>query len=91
MSSTCISPAELQVVQKCIEKVAKGRKIAATCIYGSRAAGYSRPDSDIDVIVVLENYPYGVKYAYLNDHGVRVSVLLVDKNSLEREDRKSVS
>ena len=62
-----ISPQELEVIKKCISKVAKGRKIIATCIYGSRVAGYNRPDSDIDVLIVLENYPYVVKYTYFRE------------------------
>ncbi|AIF82860.1 Mn2+-dependent serine/threonine protein kinase [Candidatus Nitrososphaera evergladensis SR1] len=80
-----ISPAELQVLQKCIDKIAKGRKVAAACIYGSKVAGYARPDSDIDVIVVLENYPYRVKYAYVKESGIDVSALVVNKKSLERD------
>ncbi|MEO9362672.1 MAG: nucleotidyltransferase domain-containing protein, partial [Nitrososphaera sp.] len=84
-SSSSVSPAELQALQKCIDKVAKGRKVAAACIYGSKAAGYARPDSDIDVIVVLENYPYRVKYAYMKESGVDVSALVVNKKSLERD------
>jgi predicted nucleotidyltransferase len=33
--------------------------------YGSRVGGYNRPDSDIDLLVVLKNYPYVVKYIYI--------------------------
>ncbi len=78
---------ELQVIQKCIDKVARGRQVAAACIYGSKVAGYARPDSDIDIIVVLENYPYRVKYAYMKESATDVSALVVDKNSLERDAR----
>ncbi|MDQ4101789.1 MAG: nucleotidyltransferase domain-containing protein, partial [Thermoproteota archaeon] len=62
-----VSPEELKVIQKCIRKVAKGRTIVATCIYGSRVAGYNRPDSDIDLLIVLEDYPYVVKYVYYRE------------------------
>ncbi|UVS67848.1 nucleotidyltransferase domain-containing protein [Nitrososphaera viennensis] len=80
-----MSPAELEALQKCMDRVARGRKVAAACIYGSKAAGYARQDSDIDVMVVLENYPYRVKYAYMKESGVDVSALVVDKKSLERD------
>jgi tRNA A-37 threonylcarbamoyl transferase component Bud32/predicted nucleotidyltransferase len=80
-----VSPAELEALQKCIDKIARDRKVAAACIYGSKAAGYARPDSDIDIIVVLENYPYRVKYAYMKESGVDVSALVVDKQSLEMD------
>lgn len=83
--SSSLSPAELEALQKCIVRAAKGRKIAAVCVYGSKVAGYARPDSDIDVILVLENYPYRVKYAYVKESGVEVSALVVNKKSLEMD------
>ena len=80
-----VSPEELDTIKKCISKVAKGRTVVAACIYGSRAAGYARPESDIDILIVLENYPYLVKYVYTSEPGMEVSALAVDKKSLERD------
>ncbi len=82
-----ISPQELQVIRQCIGKVAKRHIVSALCIYGSRVAGYARPDSDIDILAVLENYPYIVKYAYFTEEGTKLSVLAVDKKALERDAR----
>jgi tRNA A-37 threonylcarbamoyl transferase component Bud32/predicted nucleotidyltransferase len=80
-----ISPQELKVINKCVSKVAKGREIVATCVYGSKVAGYNRPDSDIDLLVVLQNYPYVVKYAYFRESGMKVSALAVDREALQRD------
>jgi tRNA A-37 threonylcarbamoyl transferase component Bud32/predicted nucleotidyltransferase len=80
-----ISPEELKIIQKCVRKVAKGRTMVASCIYGSRVAGYNRPDSDIDLLIVLENYPYVVKYAYYRESNTKVSALAVDSNALLRD------
>jgi tRNA A-37 threonylcarbamoyl transferase component Bud32/predicted nucleotidyltransferase len=80
-----ISPHELKVIKKCISKVAKGREVVATCIYGSRVAGYNRPDSDIDLLVVLQNYPYVVKYIYFSESNTKVSALAVDREALLRD------
>src|ERR687898_2950995 len=80
-----ISPDELKIIQKCVRKVAKGRTMVASCIYGSRVAGYNRPDSDIDLLIVLENYPYVVKYAYYHESNTKVSALAVDSNALLRD------
>lgn len=80
-----VSPQKLQVIKECIMQVAKGRTVAAACLYGSRVAGYARPDSDIDILVVLENYPYVVKYAYYIRQGTKLSVLVVDRKALERD------
>jgi tRNA A-37 threonylcarbamoyl transferase component Bud32/predicted nucleotidyltransferase len=80
-----VSPQELEVIRKCIVKVAKGRSVVAACLYGSRPAGYARPDSDIDILVVLENYPRLVKYVYLSEPAIEVSALIVDRRALERD------
>lgn len=77
-----LSPEKLHEI---IRKVAKGRAVHAACIYGSTVAGYSRPDSDIDLIVVLDGYPYAVKYSYLKEAGTEVSALVVNKKSLEKD------
>lgn len=68
-----------------MQKIAKARKVAAACVYGSKVAGYARPDSDIDLLLVLENYPYKVKYAYLEQSGIKISALVVDREALERD------
>src|SRR5262245_53913815 len=80
-----ISPQELEVIKKCVSRVAKGRAVVAGCIYGSRVAGYSRSDSDIDILVVLEDYAFLVKYVYFNEQGIKVSALVVDREALERD------
>jgi tRNA A-37 threonylcarbamoyl transferase component Bud32/predicted nucleotidyltransferase len=80
-----VSPQEFELIKKCSSSVAKGRHIVATCLYGSRVAGYARPDSDIDLLVVLESYRYLVKYTYFHEKGMKVSVLSVDRNALERD------
>ena len=81
-----ISLQELEILRKCIGKVTKGRRrLIAACIYGSRVAGYGRPDSDIDLLVVLEDYPYVVKYMYFRESSTKVSVLAVDRGALLRD------
>jgi tRNA A-37 threonylcarbamoyl transferase component Bud32/predicted nucleotidyltransferase len=82
-----ISQQELEAIEKCICKLTRSprRRIIAACIYGSRIAGYCRPDSDIDLLVVLENYPYVVKYMYFRESSTKVSVLAVDREALLRD------
>ena len=82
-----VSSQELEVIKKSIARVAKGRAVVAACMYGSRAAGYARPDSDLDLLVVLENYPRLVKYVYLRESAMEVSALIVDRRALERDAR----
>src|ERR671917_1965949 len=80
-----ISLQELKVIRKCISKVAKHRTMIAACIYGSKVAGYDRPDSDIDLLIVLENYPYVVKYTYFRESSTKVSALAVDRKALLKD------
>ncbi|HYZ50890.1 MAG TPA: hypothetical protein VE593_08380, partial [Nitrososphaeraceae archaeon] len=48
-------------------------------------AGYSKPGSDFDIIIVLDKYPRIVKYVYMKQCKVRISALVVDRRSLERD------
>ena len=65
-----ISHQQLKILKNCITRVAKNHKVAAACLYGSRAAGYARANSDFDIIIVLENYGYIIKYVYLKEEQI---------------------
>ena len=78
---------QLKIICNCVNKIAKNNRIVGVCIYGSKVAGYSRPNSDFDVIVVLENYSFVVKYVYLKESKIEISALIVDRKSLEKDAR----
>ena len=80
-----LAPEELAIVDRSLARIAKGRTVAAACVYGSKAAGYARPDSDIDLLVVLDDYRYKVKYSYFKESGVHISALVVDRDALEKD------
>ncbi|MDQ3983939.1 MAG: hypothetical protein M3222_02155 [Thermoproteota archaeon] len=80
-----ISSEHLKIIDNCVNKIAKNNEIVGVCLYGSKVAGYSRPNSDFDIIVVLENYSFIVKYVYLKESKIEVSALLVDRQSLEKD------
>ncbi|HZB16449.1 MAG TPA: nucleotidyltransferase domain-containing protein [Nitrososphaeraceae archaeon] len=82
-----ISSEHLKIIDNCVNKIAKNNEIVGVCLYGSKVAGYSRPNSDFDIIVVLENYSFIVKYVYLKESKIEVSALLVDRQSLEKDAR----
>ena len=62
-----LSQLEIDKVKKIINSIVNEGEIEALCIYGSQIAGYSKPDSDYDVIIVLKDYAEKVKYKYLED------------------------
>lgn len=75
---------EVKAVEKVIAPILEENKVVSICLYGSRVAGYAKPDSDYDVLIVLEDYKPTVRYRYLQGE-VPVSALLVDAEAL-RED-----
>jgi tRNA A-37 threonylcarbamoyl transferase component Bud32/predicted nucleotidyltransferase len=81
------SAEQLKIIGNCVSKIAKNNRIVGVCIYGSKVAGYSRPNSDFDIIVVLENYSFVVKYVYLKESKIEISALIVDRESLEKDAR----
>jgi tRNA A-37 threonylcarbamoyl transferase component Bud32 len=63
-------------------------KTSALCAYGSKVAGYARPDSDYDLIIVAKKFGEGVRYKYV-DKPMAVSALIVDEELLAQDARSS--
>ena len=82
-----LSQLEIDKVTKIINNIVNEGEIEALCIYGSQIAGYSKPDSDYDVIIVLKDYAEKVKYKYVEDD-IYISALLIDTNYLISDARK---
>jgi tRNA A-37 threonylcarbamoyl transferase component Bud32/predicted nucleotidyltransferase len=82
-----ISDDQIKIIKKGIFRIAKNYKIAGACLYGSKSAGYAEPASDFDIILVLENYAYVVKYVYIKESNINISVLVVNRESLEKDAR----
>jgi tRNA A-37 threonylcarbamoyl transferase component Bud32/predicted nucleotidyltransferase len=81
---------EEELITSLIKEVAEDRKIVSACLYGSRVCGYSRRDSDYDVLLILRDYQEGVRYNYKNRFGTRYAFLVVDKDILEQDSKKGV-
>src|ERR1051326_7383957 len=80
-----ISKADRKNIEISVRMIAKKHKVVGVCLYGSRVAGYARPESDYDLIIVLDDYAYILKYVYLKEAELELSALVVDRNSLERD------
>jgi tRNA A-37 threonylcarbamoyl transferase component Bud32/predicted nucleotidyltransferase len=87
--SAIVSNEQLGIIKRAVAKIAKKYKVAGFCLYGSRVAGYSRADSDFDVIIVLEGYPYAVKYIYTVEQNMKISALVVDLARLRKDAESS--
>ncbi len=58
--------------------------IAGVAAYGSKVAGYARPDSDYDLIIVSKRFREGIRYRYVEDP-VAASALIVDEHLLAQD------
>ncbi|MDW8045313.1 MAG: hypothetical protein RMJ31_06035 [Nitrososphaerota archaeon] len=72
---------EKQTLLNVVENITKRNRLTAVCAYGSKVAGYAKPNSDYDLIVVLEGYRNKIKYSYVEGE-LNVSALLVDRDAL---------
>ncbi|MGH9922841.1 MAG: hypothetical protein ACRD38_08830, partial [Nitrososphaerales archaeon] len=70
------------------KKLAGEYAIESCCAYGSKVAGYARPDSDYDLLLVLKNYGHVIKYMYAHNN-LELSVLIVDSRSLIKDAEKA--
>ena len=57
-----------------------GRAVHVTSVslYGSTVAGYAKPDSDVDVLVLAKSFREKVRYFYFESGGVNYSALVSD-------------
>ncbi len=62
--------------------------IAGVAAYGSKVAGYARPDSDYDLIVVSKRFREGIRYRYVEEP-VAASALIVDEQLFTQDAQSS--
>src|ERR687891_1058979 len=90
ISYTILSKEETNAVDNYLDKLAKHRKVIGACLYGSKIAGYGNADSDIDLIVVVKDYSYTVKYSYSRTKEAKISALIVDYNALQKDVKRGL-
>lgn len=83
-----LTDSEKTAIAKTVESLPEGREVAGFCTYGSRIAGYAKPDSDYDVILALRGYRETVRYKYLSGEA-NVSALVVDSVALLADARRA--
>lgn len=64
-------------------------RLVSAAIYGSHVAGYAKPGSDCDVLVIADDYRQGVKYVYFDLDGLKVSALIADRKKFEEDVRRA--
>ncbi len=84
-----LAPGESEIVLKAAASATRGKKVTAIAAYGSKVAGYSRPDSDFDLLVVVDKQRPRAKYIYGTIEKDEFSALLVDGESLMADAREA--
>jgi tRNA A-37 threonylcarbamoyl transferase component Bud32/predicted nucleotidyltransferase len=87
---TVLTLEEAIAVDNYLDKLARRRRVVGACLYGSKITGYGNPDSDIDLIVVVEDYSHLVRYAYCRTKEARISALIVDYHALQNDVKRGL-
>lgn len=83
-----LTPDEKETLSDLAGTLVEPEKVAGIAAYGSKVAGYARPDSDYDLIIVSKRFREGVRYRYLSSP-VEASALIVDADLLQQDARTS--
>jgi tRNA A-37 threonylcarbamoyl transferase component Bud32/predicted nucleotidyltransferase len=73
-----------QLLEVADDVVGDSGRALAVAAYGSKVAGYARPDSDYDLIVVAKKFKGRIKYRYVHSP-VTAAALVVEAELLERD------
>ena len=84
-----LTDAEAETLKGVATSLAGKKRLVSLCAYGSRVAGYARPDSDYDILAVVGGFGEGVRYRYV-DSPVAASALVIDDGLLLDDARSSV-
>ncbi len=86
LSVNILSIEERRELLKIVDALASEYRcdILSCCAYGSKIAGYARPDSDYDILLVLKDYKDIIKYVYMHNR-LDASLLIVDGNALLKD------
>ncbi len=85
MNLNRLTPDETRLLLEVADDVVgDGGRALAVAAYGSKVAGYARPDSDYDLIVVAKKFRGRIRYQYVHSP-VTASALVVEASLLESD------
>jgi tRNA A-37 threonylcarbamoyl transferase component Bud32/predicted nucleotidyltransferase len=70
-------------IRQLCKEIAADSSVTAICMYGSRAGGYAKPDSDFDILLVLEGFRKGAGFYYRRLNQTYAAILAVERKLLE--------
>ncbi|MGC8661076.1 MAG: hypothetical protein ACP5TZ_01060 [Nitrososphaeria archaeon] len=76
---------DIGAVSSDINGILKGITPDAVALYGSQVAGYAKPDSDYDVLALINGLNGKLRYIYQSGQAAEFSVLLVDTGEAAKD------
>ncbi len=83
-----LAPEERATLESVAASLVPRDSVSGLVAYGSKVAGYSRPESDYDMIVACKRFREGIRYRYV-DEPVAASALIVDEGLLLQDAQSS--
>jgi tRNA A-37 threonylcarbamoyl transferase component Bud32/predicted nucleotidyltransferase len=80
-----LSEAMKNTIIKISEETLPDHRIISLCLYGSQASGYARKDSDIDILLIVDDYSPGVRYHYQSSETHEFAILAVDQRAFKAD------
>ena len=84
MASICY----VDAIRDLCREIAENSDIAAICLYGSQAGGYARPDSDYDILLILEGFSKGAGFYQRRACQVNSAILAVERELFELDAKR---
>jgi tRNA A-37 threonylcarbamoyl transferase component Bud32 len=77
-----------KAMEQC-RRIAGSRRIVAACLFGPWVCGYADEKTDVNVLLVIDNFPLRINTYVAAVDGVNVEVLAINRLSFERDVKKS--
>lgn len=90
MANQTVNDLQFRKLLNCCAQIAGSREIACACLFGARASGYGNEKSDIDVLLVVKNYPSRLMVYPRVIEGLNAFFLVVDCGLFETDVEKGI-
>ncbi|MEM2102498.1 MAG: hypothetical protein QXM22_03180 [Candidatus Bathyarchaeia archaeon] len=90
MENQTITPQQQEQILNLCRQIARTREIVSACVFGARASGYGTEKSDINVLLIVKNYPSRLMvYPKMLDD-VNVLFLVADSGLFEADVQQGI-
>ena len=77
----------MQTLTGLCKTISRKSEIQGGCIYGSRAGGYAKEESEYDILLILKEFKKGIQSVHTRSGTIQVAILVVDRALFESDIR----